>query len=76
MPIEFKNNKAKLTGLINIEDAESLFNWLIKKKKPKVDLSEVNHIHTAALQILLIFRSTIVNFPENDLKIFFGWRDK
>jgi ABC-type transporter Mla MlaB component len=69
MPVEFKNNTAILTDLVSIEDAESLFNWLLERKKPKMDLSELSHIHTACLQLLLVFKPEIIAHPEQeDLK--------
>ena len=69
MPVEFKNNTAILTDLVSIEDAEALFNWLLERKKPKMDLSELSHIHTACLQLLLVFKPEIIAHPEQeDLK--------
>jgi ABC-type transporter Mla MlaB component len=69
MPVEFKNNTAKLIDLVSIEDAEALFNWLLERKKPKMDLSELSHIHTACLQLLLVFKPEIIAHPEKeDLK--------
>ena len=69
MPVEFKNNTAKLIDLVSIEDAEALFNWLLERKKPKMDLSELSHIHTACLQLLLVFKPEIIAHPEQeDLK--------
>uniref|UniRef100_A0A7V6CE59 Uncharacterized protein n=1 Tax=Thermodesulfobacterium geofontis TaxID=1295609 RepID=A0A7V6CE59_9BACT len=77
MPVKFKNNVAKFTDLLSIEDAETLFNWFIKKKKPKIDLSKLNHLHTACLQLLLIFKPKIIALPEQkDLKMFFNaWEE-
>ena len=72
MPVEFKNNTVKLTDLVSIEDAEALFNWFLEIKKPKVDLSELSHIHTACLQLLLVFKPELIALPEQeDLKMFF-----
>ena len=69
MPVEFKNNTAILTDLVSIEDADALFNWLLERKKPKMDLSELSHIHTACLQLLLVFKPEIIAYPEQeDLK--------
>ncbi len=69
MPVEFKNNTAKLTELVSIEDAEVLFNWFLERKKTKVDLNELIHIHTACLQLLLIFQPEIITLPvQEDLK--------
>ncbi len=66
MPVEFKNNTAKFIDVITVEDAETLFNWLIEKKKPKIDLSELNHIHTACLQLLLVFKPEITKLSDNE----------
>jgi len=72
MPVEFKNNTAKLIDLVSIEDAEALFNWFLERKKPEVDLSELSHIHTASLQLLHVFKPEITGLPEKeDLKMFF-----
>uniref|UniRef100_A0A7C2K1L0 Uncharacterized protein n=1 Tax=candidate division WOR-3 bacterium TaxID=2052148 RepID=A0A7C2K1L0_UNCW3 len=77
MPIEFKNNKAKLSGLVSVEEAETLFNWLLEKKKPKVDLSELQHLHTACLQLLFLFKPEIIAFPKrDDLRMFLSFGEE
>ena len=65
MPVEIKKKEAKLTGVLGIEEAEELFNFLVEKKKPKVDLSELEHLHTACLQLLLVFKPEIIAFPQD-----------
>jgi len=65
MPVEIKKKEAKLTGVVGIEEAEELFNFLVEKKKPKVDLSELEHLHTACLQLLLVFKPEIIAFPQD-----------
>jgi ABC-type transporter Mla MlaB component len=65
MPVEIKKKEAKLMGVVRIEEAEELFNFLVEKKKPKVDLSELEHIHTACLQLLLVFKPEIIAFPQD-----------
>jgi ABC-type transporter Mla MlaB component len=65
MPVEIKKKEAKLTGVLGIEEAEELFNFLVEKKKPKVDLSEVEHLHTACLQLLLVFKPDVVALPQD-----------
>jgi ABC-type transporter Mla MlaB component len=64
MPVEIKKKEAKLTGVVTIEEAEELFNFFLEKK-PKVDLSEVEHIHTACLQLLLVFKPEIIALPQD-----------
>jgi ABC-type transporter Mla MlaB component len=65
MPVEIKKKEAKLTGVLGIEEAEELYNFLVEKKKPKVDLSEVEHLHTACLQLLLVFKPDVVALPQD-----------
>ncbi|MCI4454083.1 MAG: STAS domain-containing protein [Thermodesulfobacterium sp.] len=65
MPVEIKKKEAKLMGVVGIEEAEELFNFLVEKKKPKVDLSELEHLHTACLQLLLVFKPEIIAFPQD-----------
>jgi ABC-type transporter Mla MlaB component len=77
MPVEFKNNTAKFIDVVTVEDAETLFNWLIERKKPKIDLTDLNHIHTACLQLLLVFKPEITKLPDNeDLRQFLNFLQK
>jgi hypothetical protein len=70
MGIEFEANVAKLLGTISIEEAEGLFNWLLETKDAKMDVSQLDHLHTAVFQLLLILKPDIIGTPQaNDLKM-------
>lgn len=70
MGIEFEENVAKLLGTISIEETEGLFNWLLETKDAKIDVSQLDHLHTSVFQLLLIFKPNIIGSPlANDLKI-------
>jgi len=64
MAIEIKKGLALLKGEVTIEEAEELFNYFLKTKKPRVDLSECEYLHTAVLQLLLVFQPELVKLPE------------
>jgi len=53
MPITYQKNQALLTGVVTVEDAEGLLEWLLKKPAGKVDLSGCSHLHPANLQVLM-----------------------
>lgn len=63
MPISFQNNLAQCSGVCDIEEAESLLEWVLKKRKPKCDLSELEHIHTAILQVIIAANIEVVAVP-------------
>ncbi len=76
MALEIKNSTLKFIDLVTIEDAESLFNRLLEKKKVRIDMSQCRHIHTAVLQLLMVFSPEIEKLPEDDdLKIWIERRD-
>ncbi|WP_353684295.1 hypothetical protein V4D30_00500 [Thermodesulfovibrio sp. 3907-1M] len=69
MAVEIKNSTLKFIDLVTVEDAEAIFNKLLEKKKIKIDMSQCKHIHTAILQLLMVFTPEIIKLPEDkDLK--------
>lgn len=70
MVFEFKGSLAILSGILGIEEAETLYNWLLQEKEKLVDMSECEHIHTACLQLLMVFKPKFKALPERgDLRI-------
>lgn len=59
MGIHYGKKLLKFEDNVGIEEAEKLFEYLIDAKKVKVDLSELSHLHSALLQLLIIFRDKI-----------------
>jgi hypothetical protein len=65
MPIEFKKNRAVFQDEVGVEEAEGLLEWLQKKPAAKADLSNLSHLHTANLQVLMAAKAEISKWPEN-----------
>lgn len=65
MPIEFKRNRLILRDVVPVEEAEDLLEALQKKPTTKVDLAACTHLHTANLQVLMVARPCIENWPED-----------
>lgn len=68
MPIIYDKNIAFLEKICEVEEAEEFIKWLKKTKDPVIDLTKTEHIHTAILQIILIFKPEIKALPGNSLK--------
>jgi hypothetical protein len=65
MSIEFKGNRAVFRDVVKVEEAEGLLEWIQKKPAAKVDLSPCIHLHPANLQVLMIAKAVIVQWPNN-----------
>ena len=48
-----------LEGQVSIEETDQLFELLRQDPRPTIDLSACEHLHTAALQILLMLKPEI-----------------
>ena len=59
MPIKTKGKTATLSGIIAVEDAQALHEFLLEKKDGKVDLTDATHVHTAVLQVLMTARPQV-----------------
>lgn len=63
MPVTFAKSVATLSGVITVDDAEPLAQWLRETSRPKVRLIRCTHLHTAAFQALLAARPVITGLP-------------
>ena len=63
MPLELLENTATLSGVVTVDEVEPLVAWLRATDKPKLNLRRCNHLHTGALQALLLFRPRITSAP-------------
>lgn len=63
MPLQLRDDTAVLTGTVRVEDVEELAGWLKATTDPRVDLSDCNHLHTAAFQALTAFRPKVIAAP-------------
>ncbi|GAA1605959.1 hypothetical protein [Actinoplanes couchii] len=63
MPLELHEETANLVGVVTVDEVEQLVGWLRTAKRPRVALRRCNHLHTGALQALLLFRPKISSAP-------------
>jgi hypothetical protein len=59
MTVRYLKKHAALEGVVSVEDAETLAQWLQKQPVPTVHLGKCEHLHAAALQVLLALRPRI-----------------
>ena len=65
MPLELHDDSATLIGVVTVDEGEQLAGWLRAARRPKVSLRRCNHLHTGALQALLLFRPKISSAPSD-----------
>ncbi|WP_229069287.1 hypothetical protein [Actinoplanes sp. DH11] len=63
MPLELHDDSATLVGVVTVDEVEQLTGWLRAARKPRVSLRRCNHLHTGALQALLLFKPKISAAP-------------
>ena len=65
MTVLIEKDRIWLQGNCGVDDVEPLMNGLRDGGSAMVDLSEVNQLHTAILQVLLAFRPSISGTPRD-----------
>lgn len=65
MPLELHEDSATLIGVVTVDEVEQLVGWLRSAERPRVSLRRCNHLHTGALQALLLFRPKISAAPKD-----------
>ena len=65
MPLELHDENASLIGVVTVDEVEQLVGWLRSSQRPRVSLRRCNHLHTGALQALLLFRPKISAAPKD-----------
>ncbi len=66
MSIEYRDDTAYLNDVIAVEEAETLLEWIQTRSQPKIDMSSLEHIHTACLQVLMAAKPQVVGWPEDN----------
>jgi len=66
MPISYKKTVAVLEGVCDIEEAEGLLSWLLEHPKGKLNLKQLEHPHTAVLQVIMALRPALSAYPEDE----------
>jgi hypothetical protein len=67
MGIEFTHTTACLTGVVGVEDAETLLEWLRSHPDGSVDLSGCSHLNAANLQVLMAGKPKIGAWPVDEM---------
>ncbi len=63
MPIRYLKKHAALDGVVTVDDAESLAQWLQRQGAPAVHLGKCEHVHGAVLQVLLALKPRLCAPP-------------
>jgi hypothetical protein len=66
VPLQLGSRTAVLEGVVTVEDAEPLAAWLRRTTSPRVNLRRCTHLHTAALQCLLVGGVKVSVAPSDD----------
>lgn len=66
MSIEYKKNVARLTGVVDVEEAEGLLQWLQAHPQGELDLSACAHLNAANLQVLMAAKPVIAAWPTDE----------
>jgi hypothetical protein len=63
MGVRYLKKYAALEGVVSVEDAETLAQWLRTQSRPAVHLARCEHLHAAALQVLLALQPRVMAAP-------------
>ena len=63
MTIRYLKKYAALEGIVGVDDAEALTQWLLQQDAPVVHLGKCEHLHGAVLQVLLALRPKVMAPP-------------
>ena len=64
MTMRLLKRRAILSDTLAIEDADELLDWFKDKDRTELDISALNHIHSAPLQVLIAAQPKIIAWPE------------
>jgi hypothetical protein len=67
MTIRYLKKHAALEGVVGVDDAEALTQWLLRQAAPAVHLGRCEHLHGAVLQVLLALRPKLSAPPADPL---------
>ena len=64
MAMRLLKRRAVLSDHLAIEDAEELLQWFQGKDRAELDVSNLIHIHSAPLQVLIAAQPKVIAWPE------------
>ncbi len=65
MSVEYRSNQVLLSGVVGVEQAESILDWLQQTENVKVDMSALEHLHTANVQVLAAAKVRVSAWPQD-----------
>jgi len=65
MGLNLNHKIARFSGICPVEDAGALHAWVQAQERPRADLSDCEHLHTALLQILLARHVEVTGLPKD-----------
>ena len=65
MPVLLAKSTARLTGTVTVEEVETLAGWIRENRSATVSLDGCEHLHAAALQLLLVSEIKISRPPRD-----------
>jgi hypothetical protein len=69
MSLQYTNGAAHFVGIVSVEAADELLEWIRCHPEGVADLDECTHLHAAVLQVLLLSSIRIGAWPrESNLK--------
>lgn len=73
MALEIQETVATLSGVVTVQDAEPLLEWLQANPGGALDLTACEHLHAAVLQVILRAKPRIQKNPTDpDLALWLG----
>ena len=65
MPLRLTDRTATLAGTVTVDETEQLAAWLRSAVRPRVNLRACTHLHTSALQVLLVAAPEVSSAPQD-----------
>lgn len=59
MALELRDRTATIVDVLTVEEVEPFVGWLRSTDRPRVNLRRCTHLHTGAVQALLVFRPKV-----------------
>ena len=59
MPLELRDRTATIVDALAVEEVDQLVGWLRSTDRPRVNLRRCTHLHTGAVQALILFQPKI-----------------
>ncbi len=63
MTIRYLKKYAALEGIVSVDEAQALQDWLKLQPEPAVKVDKCQHVHAAVLQVLLALHPKVIGLP-------------